>query len=188
MEKLIKIALMCLFLGTFTACEGDEDFDPVTQQDAFADFFKDNELEYDEDLALQYIFKMQLPDSLYDLGIPVGDVVRSGDRVSIYYAGYLFNSGATNPKTQYGRGSMFATNIESYSVEAGWDENPYTEPITLALGSSRLSGLNIGIPGSRVGQGFLLYLSADYAYGSDEIGFVEPGSAVVYEIYILGKE
>lgn len=193
MKELLKIALLCLFLGAFAACEGDEDFDPVKQQDTFLEFFEENELEYDEDLALQYIFKMQLPDSLYkdmDNPPPVGDVVQSGDRISIYYAGYLFSSGATNPETKYGRGDLFTTNIRQYSdsESVGWPENPNTEPMALTVGSSRLSGLNIGIPGSRVGEGFLLYLSADYAYGSDEVGFLEKGSAVVYEIYIMGKE
>ena len=187
MKLLVKIILLCIFFTPLVvACEGDEDFDPVRQQNAFRDFLDKLEVEYDSILP-QYIYKLALPETLYDLGIPVGEEVKSGDRISIYYAGYLFNSGATTPETQYGRGSMFTTNIESYSVAAGWDENPYTEPMDITLGSSRLNGLNLGIPGYRVGEGFLLYLSADHGYGSDEIGFVEPGSAIVYEIYIMGK-
>lgn len=193
MKLFAKIAVLSLFAGTFAACgSADEEYDAVKQQDEFKEFLETNDIFYDEALARKFIFKVELPDSLdyfyQTSGSTPGDVVRAGDRIWISYAGYLFNKSAAKDGA-WGRGSMFTTNIEDYSDVAGWGENPNVSELEITVGDGNLlKGLKEGIAGSRVGTGFLLYLSADYAYGEDNpVGVVDPKLPVVYEVYIRRK-
>jgi len=183
MKSLFKYTLLWLLLVSLTACGGDDEYDAVAQQEDFQTFLDGKQLEYDEDLAaMHYIYKVTVNE-----GNSRNEVVQTGDRIAIYYAGYLYNKSVT--ANNYGLGGVFTTNDPELSLGLGWYENPNTDPLEITLGDGNvLRGLNLGIPGSRVGDTFLLYLSADYAYGEgNQVGLVETKVPVVFEIYIDRK-
>ncbi|MCD8186614.1 MAG: FKBP-type peptidyl-prolyl cis-trans isomerase [Rikenellaceae bacterium] len=187
LQKLTGFGMLLLF--AFAACGGDDQYDPVAQQEDFQEFLDSKQILYDQELAgSHYIYKVLLPEEDRVLtGLPQGARVEEGDRIRISYAGFLYNK--NNTSDLYGRGGLFTTNILGYSLAAEWYENPEEEPLEITIGDGRLlKGLQLGIPGSFVGDGFLLYLSADYAYGEgNQVGQVETEVPVVYEIYIVEK-
>lgn len=192
MKLAAKIGFVFLLCCAFAACGGDDEYDPMLQRDNFRDFLDGNAIEYDSNLAADYIFKVVAPDSIrIEPMEPQGEPLRAGDQISINYIGYLFNSSSSSDK-QFGRGGVFTTNMEIVAEAIGLDipeHSDFYTPLIITLGDKKLlSGLNKGIPGSRVGDAILLYLTADDVHGGgNPVGSMDPNLPVIYEIYIKEK-
>ncbi len=105
------------------------------------------------------------------------EMLAPGDSVYFYFSGYLF-TGAPR--------GLFATNIEADAESAGFDKT-YMDfsPRRVVLGGGELiSGLELGLAGSKQGDSLMVLMSSDLAYGDRETGIVKPGSSVAFKVVI----
>jgi len=102
-----------------------------------------------------------------DTTIGNGDVAAEGDRVSVHYAGWLYESGAKGAKfdSSHDRGEPFDFILGVGEVIPGWDE---------------------GVQGMRVGGSRRLVIPAHLAYGRRGAGGVIPPDATLwFEVDLL---
>jgi FKBP-type peptidyl-prolyl cis-trans isomerase len=102
-----------------------------------------------------------------DTVVGQGRVAAGGDRVSVHYAGWLYENGAKGAKfdATRDRGETFEFTLGGGEVIAGWDE---------------------GVQGMRVGGSRSLVIPAHLAYGAQGAGGVIPPDATLwFEIDLL---
>tara|TARA_B110000014_G_C20075492_1_gene561339 strand:+ start:194 stop:661 length:468 start_codon:yes stop_codon:yes gene_type:complete len=110
--------------------------------------------------------------SAVDLKIGDGDTVSSGDRVEVWYTGWLYvNSSPDNNK-----GSSFDSNRDrtlfSYIVGTG----------------HVIKGWDQGVPGMKVGGIRRLIIPPELGYGSEGQGIIPPDATLIFEIEVVTVE
>lgn len=112
-----------------------------------------------------------VPYSSTDLTAGTGATANTGNRVTVTYTGWLYESGKTDNKgTQFDANSVgFAFTIGLGQVIKGWDQ---------------------GVPGMRVGGQRRLVLPPDLAYGSAGAGggVIPPNATLIFDITLLAVQ
>jgi FKBP-type peptidyl-prolyl cis-trans isomerase FkpA len=106
---------------------------------------------------------------IIDITMGTGLTASAGRFVSVHYTGWLYNEDAVDHKGQQfdssiGRQALSFT-LGTGAVIAGWDR---------------------GIPGMRVGGRRRLIIPASEAYGSRGNGPIPGGSALVFDVELVG--
>ena len=102
-----------------------------------------------------------------DLVVGTGAVANSGNRVTVAYAGFLFDSSQPNNKgRQFDAAPSFSFTIGAGQVIKGWDQ---------------------GVPGMRVGGQRRLTIPPELAYGSAGAGggVIPPNATLVFDITLI---
>lgn len=101
-----------------------------------------------------------------DLVVGTGAVANAGNRVTVAYTGWLFDSSQPNNKgRQFDSGPSFAFTIGAGQVIKGWDQ---------------------GVPGMRVGGQRRLTIPPELAYGSAGAGgVIPPNATLVFDITLI---
>lgn len=127
---------MVILTGLFVGCNSSNNTDYVTT-----------------DSGLQY----------KDLVVGTGDLVKSGDELSMHYTGKLEDGTVFDSSVE--RGTPFTFTLNMGQVISGWDE---------------------GVQGMRVGGKRELVIPSDLAYGENGIPGVIPGGAtLIFEVEVL---
>lgn len=98
-----------------------------------------------------------------DLVVGSGAVAATGNRVTVAYTGWLYDTGRAEGKgSQFDSSTSFGFTIGAGQVIAGWDQ---------------------GVPGMRVGGQRRLVLPPNLAYGSRSPGAgIPPNATLVFDI------
>jgi FKBP-type peptidyl-prolyl cis-trans isomerase FkpA len=109
------------------------------------------------------------PYSQTDLVVGTGTQANTGNRATVAYTGWLYDSTKTDGKgKQFDSSTSFAFTIGNGSVIKGWDQ---------------------GVPGMKVGGQRRLVIPPELAYGSTGAGGVIPGNAtLVFDITLLAVQ
>ena len=102
-----------------------------------------------------------------DLTVGTGATASAGNRVTVAYTGWLFDSGQPNNKgRQFDSAPSFTFTIGANQVIKGWDQ---------------------GVPGMRVGGQRRLIIPPDLAYGSAGAGngLIPPNATLVFDITLV---
>ena len=100
-----------------------------------------------------------------DLTVGTGATAAAGNRVTVAYTGWLFDSGQPNSKgRQFDSAPSFTFTIGANQVIKGWDQ---------------------GVPGMRVGGQRRLIIPPDLAYGSAGNGPIPPNATLVFDITLI---
>lgn len=100
---------------------------------------------------------------IHDEAIGTGAEVKSGDTVTVNYAGYLENG--TKFDSSFDRNAPFTTQIGVGQVIKGWDE---------------------GIVGMKVGGKRRLIIPSDLGYGAQGAGAsIPPNSTLIFDVELL---
>jgi FKBP-type peptidyl-prolyl cis-trans isomerase FkpA len=102
-----------------------------------------------------------------DLTVGTGATAAAGNRVTVAYTGWLFDSGQPNNKgRQFDSAPSFTFTIGANQVIKGWDQ---------------------GVPGMRVGGQRRLIIPPDLAYGSAGAGggLIPPNATLVFDITLI---
>lgn len=106
-------------------------------------------------------------------------------KVTVYYAGYNFTTGAVNKNT------LFTTNYKEFAVSNGWalsDESVFV-PLELDLSDKDLlDGLRDGLAGVREGEECYILFSGKYAFGKSKIGTIPANSPLAFRIWVQNVE
>ncbi|KKP24002.1 MAG: Peptidyl-prolyl cis-trans isomerase [Candidatus Nomurabacteria bacterium GW2011_GWE1_32_28] len=95
-----------------------------------------------------------------------GEVVKSGDIVSVNYTGRLIT------------GTVFDSNIDP--------EFGHVDPLIFVIGEGRvIEGWEIGIVGMKTGEKRVLEIAPEFAYGENEIGPIPSNSTLIFEVELL---
>jgi hypothetical protein len=123
----------------------------------------------------------QISEIMYEVAAwPAPGDIAPGDEVLFYYSGHVFNPSA-------GVGELFTTNGEPFhDFSGGTGMYPLLmDGMRVKVGDGRLvAGINQGLEGSLRENSYLLFLTADQAYGDRYLGTVPAGSPVVFRIDI----
>lgn len=179
MKKELLILLLFLSPLAVLRCGTEADYDILKQDTTFRDFLRKYDIPYDASLAGR--------EGLYKAVWPAespGDTVCRGDTVFISYSGFLF---AQDVKT-LGQGAIFTTNIKA-DLDPDWDPGNLllmpTAPLSFVVGEGQtLRGIDRGIEECAEGDTVRLYLTSDWAYGDKAVGYLAPGTPVVFRIYV----
>lgn len=91
------------------------------------------------------------------------DTLKRGDSLYFYYSGYIFN---------YGKGSLFATNVEGL-------------PLKIKYGSdAMIEGLKNGLEGMRTGENSYIMFSGKYGYGNQIMFNIPKMTPLFFDITI----
>ncbi len=103
------------------------------------------------------------PFSQTDLTVGTGTQVTSGNRATVAYTGWLYDSSKTEGKgTQFDSSAAFTFTLGNGSVIKGWDQ---------------------GVVGMRVGGKRRLVIPPELAYGSSSPGAgIPPNATLIFEI------
>ena len=110
--------------------------------------------------------------STVDLKIGDGDTVSSGDRIEVWYTGWLYVKASPDNN----KGSSFDSNrdrtlfryiVGTGHVIEGWDQ---------------------GVPGMKVGGIRRLIIPPELGYGSDGQGPIPPNATLIFEIEVVTVE
>ena len=103
------------------------------------------------------------PFSQTDLTVGTGTAVASGNRATVAYTGWLYDSSKAEGKgTQFDSSAAFAFTLGAGSVIKGWDQ---------------------GVVGMRVGGKRRLVIPPELAYGSSSPGAgIPPNATLVFDI------
>lgn len=113
-----------------------------------------------------------VPFSMVDLKVGDGDTVSSGDRIEVWYTGWLYVKAAPDNN----KGSSFDSNrdrtlfryiVGTGHVIEGWDQ---------------------GVPGMKVGGIRRIIIPPELGYGSDGAGAIAPGATLIFEIEVVSVE
>ena len=106
------------------------------------------------------------PYSQTDLVIGTGTLAASGNRVTVSYAGWLYNTSRTDSKgTQFDSSASYVFVLGAGTVIRGWDQ---------------------GVQGMRVGGQRRLIIPPELAYGSSGAGgVIPPNATLVFDIALL---
>jgi FKBP-type peptidyl-prolyl cis-trans isomerase FkpA len=109
------------------------------------------------------------PYSQTDLVVGTGAVVNNGNRATVIYTGWLYDSSRTDGKgTQFDSGAGFSFVVGAGQVIAGWDR---------------------GVPGMRVGGTRRLIIPPELAYGSrSPSAAIPPNATLVFDITLTGVQ
>ena len=119
----------------------------------------DDPVDVDDVAALQII----------DITMGTGLTASAGRQVSVHYTGWLYDEGAVDHK-----GEQFDTSIGR-------------QPLSFTLGTGAvIAGWDQGIAGMRVGGRRRLIIPASQAYGSRGNGPIPGGSALVFDVELVG--
>lgn len=98
--------------------------------------------------------------------VPVEDVAKVGDTVSMNYTGRLEN------------GTVFDSNVDP--------KFQHTEPFTFTLGAGQvIAGWDKGIVGMKVGESKTLTIPPKDGYGARGQGPIPPNSTLIFEVELL---
>ena len=106
----------------------------------------------------------KIPDNLKieDTQVGTGSAVKSGDTVSIHYAGTLEDG--TPFDNSYDRGAPFETPIGAGQVIKGWD---------------------LGVVGMKVGGKRRLTIPPELGYGEQGSGTIPPNSTLIFDVELI---
>jgi FKBP-type peptidyl-prolyl cis-trans isomerase len=108
-----------------------------------------------------------------DLRVGTGAEATNGKRLTVNYAGWLYN-----PAGQDGKGQLFDT-----SVSAG------RTPFTFTLGTSAvIAGWDRGVLGMRVGGVRRLVIPPELAYGASGSGAIPGNATLVFDIELVDAQ
>jgi FKBP-type peptidyl-prolyl cis-trans isomerase FkpA len=110
------------------------------------------------------------PYSQTDLVVGAGALASTGNRATVAYTGWLYDSTKTNGKgTQFDTSPSFAFTIGAGQVIKGWDQ---------------------GVAGMRIGGQRRLVLPPELAYGSAGAGggVIPPNATLVFDITLNGVQ
>jgi FKBP-type peptidyl-prolyl cis-trans isomerase FkpA len=97
-----------------------------------------------------------------DLVVGTGAVVNTGNRATVIYTGWLYDTGRPD-----GKGAQFDSNTITFTVGAG----------------QVIAGWDRGVPGMRVGGSRRLIIPPDLAYGSrSPSSAIPPNATLVFDI------
>lgn len=100
-----------------------------------------------------------------DLSVGSGATAAAGNRVTVAYTGWLFDSGQPNGKgRQFDSLPSYTFTLGANTVIKGWDQ---------------------GVPGMRVGGQRRLIIPPDLAYGAAGNGPIPPNATLVFDITLL---
>ena len=102
-----------------------------------------------------------------DLVVGTGATANAGNRVTVAYTGWLFDSSQPNSKgRQFDSSPSFTFTVGTGQVIKGWDQ---------------------GVPGMRVGGQRRLIIPPDLGYGSAGAGggLIPPNAALVFDITLI---
>lgn len=104
-----------------------------------------------------------------DLVVGTGAVVNTGNRATVIYTGWLYDTGRPDGKgTQFDTGAGFTFVVGAGQVIAGWDR---------------------GVPGMRVGGQRRLIIPPELAYGNRSPSAAIPANAtLVFDITLTGVQ
>lgn len=106
---------------------------------------------------------------IVDITMGTGPTASAGKYVSVHYTGWLYDEDAVDHKgQQFGSsigGPALSFTLGTGAVIAGWDH---------------------GIPGMRVGGRRRLIIPANEAYGAQGNGPIPGGSALVFDVELVG--
>lgn len=106
---------------------------------------------------------------IVDITMGTGLTASAGKYVSVHYTGWLYDEDAVDHK-----GQQFETSIGR-------------QPLSFTLGTGAvISGWDRGIPGMRVGGRRRLIIPASEAYGARGNGPIPGGSALVFDVELVG--
>jgi FKBP-type peptidyl-prolyl cis-trans isomerase len=108
------------------------------------------------------------PDSQTDLVVGTGATAAAGNRVTVSYTGWLYDSTQSSGKgRQFDSSSSFPFFLGTGAVIKGWDQ---------------------GVVGMRVGGQRRLIIPPELAYGSSgsSNGVIPPNATLMFEITLLG--
>ncbi|KKP64193.1 MAG: Peptidyl-prolyl cis-trans isomerase [Candidatus Nomurabacteria bacterium GW2011_GWF2_35_12] len=99
-----------------------------------------------------------------------GDIAKSGDTVAMNYTGKLAD------------GTIFDSNVDP--------KFNHVQPFVFTIGAGQvIRGWDVGIAGMKVGEGRILEINPDYAYGEAGAGGVIPPNATIsFEVELLQIE
>jgi len=109
------------------------------------------------------------PYSQTDLVVGTGTFAAAGNRVTVSYAGWLYNASGPNGKgTQFDAQPSFAFVLGAGAVIRGWDQ---------------------GVQGMRVGGQRRLVIPPELAYGTSGAGgVIPPNATLVFDITLLAVQ
>jgi FKBP-type peptidyl-prolyl cis-trans isomerase FkpA len=114
----------------------------------------------------------QLPRGPYtqtDLVVGTGTLAATGNRVTVAYAGWLYD-----PAGPDGKGRQFDANATGFTFQVG-------------VGAV-IRGWDQGVPGMRVGGQRRLVIPPELAYGTSGNGPIPPNATLVFDIALLSVQ
>ena len=119
----------------------------------------DDPVDVDDVAALQII----------DITMGTGPTASAGKFISVHYTGWLYDEEAVDHKGQQ------------------FDSSSGRQPLSFTLGTRAvIEGWERGIPGMRVGGRRRLIIPASEAYGARGNGPIPGGSALVFDVELVG--
>ena len=115
---------------------------------------------------------IEMPNGLKYTDTKTGDgaTATSGNKVSVHYAGWLYNNGAKGAKfdSSVDRGQPFQFTLGAHQVIAGWDE---------------------GVAGMKVGGKRTLIIPPELGYGARGAGgVIPPNATLMFDVELLGVQ
>ena len=108
------------------------------------------------------------PYSQTDLVVGTGTVAALGNRVTVSYTGWLYNSSRTDGKgTQFDSAASYPFTLGTGAVIRGWDA---------------------GVAGMRVGGQRRLVIPPELAYGSTGYLSIPPNATLVFDIALIAVQ
>ena len=109
--------------------------------------------------------------SSVDLTVGNGDTVVKGDRIKVWYTGWIYVKSAPGNKGQ------------------SFDSNRDRELFRYIVGTGHvIEGWDQGVPGMKAGGIRRLIIPPDLAYGSQGQGPIPPGASLIFEIEVVEVE
>ena len=109
--------------------------------------------------------------SSVDLTVGNGDTVVKGDRIKVWYTGWIYVKSAPGNKGQ------------------SFDSNRDRELFRYIVGTGHvIEGWDQGVPGMKAGGIRRLIIPPELAYGSQGQGPIPPGASLIFEIEVVEVE
>ena len=109
--------------------------------------------------------------SSVDLTVGNGDTVVKGDRIKVWYTGWIYVKSAPGNKGE------------------SFDSNRDRELFRYIVGTGHvIEGWDQGVPGMKVGGIRRLIIPPELAYGSQGQGPIPPGASLIFEIEVVEVE
>ena len=109
--------------------------------------------------------------SSVDLTVGNGDTVAKGDRIKVWYTGWIYVKSAPGNKGE------------------SFDSNRARELFRYIVGTGHvIEGWDQGVPGMKVGGIRRLIIPPELAYGSQGQGPIQPGATLIFEIEVVEVE
>ena len=109
--------------------------------------------------------------SSVDLTVGNGDTVVKGDRIKVWYTGWIYVKSAPGNKGE------------------SFDSNRARELFRYIVGTGHvIEGWDQGVPGMKVGGIRRLIIPPELAYGSQGQGPIQPGATLIFEIEVVEVE